>query len=85
DQRLQLVVRIDDPWQAEAWRSQLFGRTDAQWAADAVGRYEATAHRLLDDVLACPGIERLIVCGTSRLTLALCSELAQRQAEHEYY
>ena len=85
DQRLQLVVRIDDPWQAEAWRAQLFGRTDAQWAADAVGRYEVTAHRLLDDIVARPGVDRVIVCGTSRLTLALCSELAQRQAERDYY
>lgn len=85
DQRLELVVRIDDPWQAEAWRAQLFGRPDAQWAADAVGLYEVTAHRLLDDVLASPDIARLIVCGTSRLTLALCAELAQRQAERDYY
>jgi hypothetical protein len=85
DQRLQLVVRIDDPWQAEAWRAQLFGRTDAQWAADAVGLYEMTAHRLLDDIIARSGIERVIVCGTSRLTLALSSELAQRQAERDYY
>ncbi|MDZ7884103.1 MAG: hypothetical protein U5N53_14890 [Mycobacterium sp.] len=85
DQRLQLVVRIDDPWQAEAWRAQLFGRPDGQWAADAVGLYEVTAHRLLDDVLARPDIKRLIVCGTSRLTLALCSELAQRHAERDYY
>lgn len=85
DQRLQLVVRVDDPWQAEAWRARLFGRRDAQWAADAVGLYEVTAHRLLDDVLARPDIDRLIVCGTSRLTLAVCSELAQRQAERDYY
>lgn len=85
DERLQLVVRIDDPWQAEAWRARLFGRTDAQWAADAVGLYEVSAHRLLDDVTARPDIERVIVCGTSRLTLALCSELAQRQAERNYF
>ncbi|MGE0782349.1 RyR domain-containing protein [Mycolicibacterium sp.] len=85
DQRLQLVVRIDDPWQAEAWRARLFGRTDAQWAADAVGLYEVTAHRLLEDIVNRPDIEWVIVCGTSRLTLALCSELAQRQVERDYY
>jgi hypothetical protein len=39
-QRLPLIVRIDDPWLAEAWRAQQFGGSDTRWAADVVGKYE---------------------------------------------
>ncbi|MBO0677391.1 hypothetical protein JRC04_07940 [Mycolicibacterium sp. S2-37] len=83
-QRIPLIVRIDDPWQAMAWRAQHFG-AENRWAADAVGRYEVTARRLLDEVTAEPGIERVLVCGGSQLTLALCADMAQRQLEHDYY
>ena len=38
--RLPLIVRIDDPWQAESWRARQFGDADNQWVADAVGKYE---------------------------------------------
>jgi hypothetical protein len=87
DQRLPLTVRIDDPWQAEAWRAQKFGGKERQWAADALGKYEVTARRLIDDIVVDrkKNIQRIIVCGTSQLTLALCSDLAQRQLERELY
>ena len=49
--RVPLIVRIDDPWQAEAWRAQQFGGSDSRWAADAVGKYEVTARRLLEEVI----------------------------------
>jgi hypothetical protein len=83
--RLPLIVRIDDPWQAAAWRAQHFGGTQTAWAADAVGKYEVTAHRLLDRITAAPAIERLLVAGASQLTLALCADMAQRQLERDYY
>jgi hypothetical protein len=44
-----------------------------------------TARRLLDDIVGSPNIARIIVCGTSQLTLALCSDLAHRQVERDYY
>ena len=84
-QRLPLIVRIDDPWQAEAWRAQHFGGSETRWAADAVGKYEVTANQLLDRIIGRDDVRRILICGTSRLTLALCSDLAQRQLEYDYY
>ena len=84
-QRVPLIVRIDDPWQAEAWRAEHFGGSDNRWAADAVGKYEVTARQLLDRIIGTGSIRRILICGTSRLTLALCSDLAQRQLEKDYY
>ncbi|KUI03872.1 hypothetical protein AU190_04320 [Mycolicibacterium acapulense] len=84
-QRIPLIVRIDDPWQAIAWRAQHFGGAETRWAADTVGKYEVTARRLLDQIVADPQIERILVCGTSPLTLALCADMAQRQLEQDYY
>lgn len=84
-QRLPLIVRIDDPWQAAAWRAQHFGGAETRWAADAVGKYEVTARRLLDSITTDQSIERVLVCGTSQLTLALCADMAQRQVERDYY
>lgn len=84
-QRIPLIVRIDDPWQAEAWRAEHFGGSDTRWAADAVGKYEVTARQLLDRIVATGSTRRILVCGASRLTLALCSDLAQRQLEKNYY
>ena len=83
--RLPLTVRIDDPWQAEAWRSQHFGGSDTRWAADAVSKYEVTARRLLDQIIATRKVSRIIVCGTSPLTLALCADVSQRRLERAYY
>ncbi len=83
--RIPLIVRIDDPWQAEAWRAEHFGRSGARWAADAVGKYEVTARQLLDRTIESGSVRRIFVCGASRLTLALCSELGQRQLEKDYY
>ncbi len=84
-QRLPLIVRIDDPWLAGAWRAQQFGGSDTRWAADVVGKYEVTAGRLLDGIIATGTIERVFVCGTSQLTLALCADLTQRALERDFY
>ncbi|WP_264000779.1 RyR domain-containing protein [Mycobacterium intermedium] len=83
--RLPLIVRIDDPWLAEAWRAQQFGGSDIRWAADVVGKYEVTAGRLLDAIVATGNIRRVFVCGTSQLTLALCANLTQRALERDFY
>jgi hypothetical protein len=83
--RLPLIVRIDDPWQAESWRARQFGGTDTQWVADAVGKYEVTAIRLLDRIIEARQVTTIIVCGTSPLMLALCAELVRRRLESEYY
>jgi hypothetical protein len=73
NQRVPLIVRIDDPWLAEAWRAQQFGGSDTRWAADVVGKYVVTARRLLDSIISAKSINRVFVCGTSQLTLALCA------------
>ena len=84
-QRIPLIVRIDDPWQAEVWRAENFGGSETRWAADAVGKYEVTARQLLDRIIGTGSVRSILVCGASRLTLALCSDLAQRQLEKVYY
>ena len=84
-QRLPLIVRIDDPWLAEAWRAQQFGGSDTRWAADVVGKYEVTAGRLLDGIIAAGRTKRVFVCGTSQLTLALCADLTRRALERDFY
>jgi hypothetical protein len=84
-QRLPLIVRMDDPWLAEAWRAQQFGSSDTRWAADVVGKYEVTAGRLLDGIIASGRTKRVFVCGTSQLTLALCADLTQRALERDFY
>src|ERR1700744_4192896 len=84
-QRLPLIVRMDDPWLAQAWRAEQFGGSDTRWADDVVGKYEVTARRLLDNIIAANTIQRVFVCGTSQLTLALCADLTRRCLERDYH
>jgi hypothetical protein len=84
-ERLPLIVRIDDPWQAESWRAQQMGGSDTRWVADAVGKYEVTATRLIDRILAGGQVRKIIVCGSSPLTLAVCANVARREFERGYY
>ena len=84
-QRLPLTVRIDDPWQAEAWRAQQLGGSDTRWAADAVGKYEVSARWLLENIISTGATGHVFVCGTSELTLALCADLTRRKLEYDYY
>ena len=83
--RLPLIVRIDDPWQAESWRARQFGGAGTQWVADAIGKYEVTAIGLLDRIADAGDVTTVIVCGTSPLTLALCTEVVRRRLERDYY
>ena len=71
-------MRIDDPWLAEAWRDQQFGGSNTRWAADVIGKYAVTAGRLLDSIIANETIQRVFICGTSQLTLALCANMTRR-------
>ncbi len=89
--RLPVVVRIDDPWQAAAWRAEQFDRARSEavpagdrWARDTVGIYEVTARKLVDEITD-EGVEKIVICGTSQLTLALCAELAARQLDADYH
>lgn len=83
--RRPLTVRIDDPWQAEAWRRRQLGGSDSRWAGDAIGKYEVTAHRLIDRIVDEEHTDRIIVCGTTPLTLALCANLSRRRLERNFY
>ena len=88
-----MVVRIDDPWQAEYWRRTNSYRTEGktqsvQWMSDALSVYEVTAALLLDRILVGgprdptgPAFDRLVLVGHSPLALAVCADLAQRERE----
>jgi hypothetical protein len=82
--RIPLIVRIDDPWQAEAWLSRQSSGPETRWAPDAVGKYEVTARQLLDQILP-TRVGRILVCGTSNLTLALCANMVQHHRDRQYY
>jgi hypothetical protein len=84
-----MIVRIDDPWQAEYWRRTNAYRTpgsesSVRWISDALSVYEVTAELILDRIVD-PNLEssfdRLVVVGSSALALAVCAELAQRERE----
>lgn len=87
--RIPLTVRIDDPWQAEVWRRAL-ASTERRWVADAVGRNEITAAKLVRHLttrrgggLDPPGT--VVLCGLNPLTYALASEFAQVHRELGLY
>ena len=84
-----MIVRIDDPWQAEYWRRTNAYRTpgsesSVRWISDALSVYEVTAELILDRILD-PSLEqrfdRVVIVGSSALALAVCAELAQRERE----
>ena len=103
--RLPLTVRIDNPWQAEVWRRRFLESREPKrqgaltdptqnrrWVADAVGRYEITAAKVVRHLLT--GFEAVaninppttvLLCGLDPLTYALCSEFAQAHREQDLY
>ncbi len=92
--KMPLTVRIDDPWQAEVWRRSFLASTERYWVADAVGKYETTAAKLVRHMTFRPEIASItdhsapatvVLCGLYPLTYALASELAQLQREQEMY
>ncbi|GAA4758322.1 hypothetical protein [Gordonia alkaliphila] len=80
--RVPLIVRIDDPWHAEHWRRQLMTDKRSRWAADAVGRYDFTAARLVRNILEREEPPQVVYIGCSApLTYALLAEFAQYERE----
>jgi hypothetical protein len=82
-----MILRIDDPWQAEYWRRTNAYRTgergksaSVRWMSDALSVYEVTATLILDRILT-GAYDRLVLVGSSPLALAVCAELAQRERE----
>ncbi|KQX66299.1 hypothetical protein ASD06_08100 [Angustibacter sp. Root456] len=74
-----LVVRIDDPWQAEDWRRRHVVDAPAVFS-DTIGVFQVTARELLNHALRVRA-DRLVLIGSSALTLALLDELAQHRRE----
>ncbi len=91
--RIPLTVRIDDPWQAEVWRRSFLARAERCWVADAVGKYEVTAAKLVRHMASRPqtgltGVRAaptVVLCGLYPLTYAMVSELAQLEREQRLY
>ncbi|HZQ33156.1 MAG TPA: RyR domain-containing protein [Mycobacterium sp.] len=90
--RLPLIVRIDDPWQAEVWRRSFLANINQRWVADAVGRYEVTASKLVRHMTTkrqgAQGIDppsTVVLCGLHPLTYAMTSELAQLHRDQSLY
>ena len=89
DMAPRMIVRIDDPWQAEYWRRTKAYRTpgsgsSVRWISDALSVYEVTAELILDRILDTSleqRFARLVIVGSSPLALAVCAELAQRERE----
>ncbi len=80
-----LLVRIDDPWQAEYWRrGNTYQRTPegagVAWMCDAISPAEITA-RLLVHRLQQGFHDRVALVGASPLALAVCAELVQSARE----
>ena len=78
-----LVVRIDDPWQAEDWRRRHVVDDPAVFS-DTVGVFKVTARELLDHALG-QEADRLVLLGSSALTLALLDEVAQHRREEAVF
>lgn len=90
--RLPLTVRIDDPWQAEVWRRSFLANSERGWVADAVGRNEITAAKLVRHMTTQGGDagdleppKTVVLCGLYPLTYALASEFAQLRREQQLY
>lgn len=74
-----LVARIDDPRQADFWRSRQRGRS-SRWFEDALSAQESTALAVADQIFT-SGAHRVLLCGDSTLALAIALELARRSWE----
>lgn len=78
-----LLVRIDDPWQAEYWRRSHAYRpapTGVTWICDSLSPYEITS-AILVDRLAQGAHDRVALVGTSTLAQAICAEFSHRARE----
>ena len=71
-----LMVRIDDPWTAEAWRRERATEVRA-WLTDALSGFEQTARRVVA-LSGYAGGSPLVVVGRSRLALSVLAEVAHQ-------
>lgn len=74
------VVRVDDPWQVEDHRRTALDARYEPWVLEAVSIFETTARGVVDR-LTSAAADRLLVVGSTPLTLALLAELARRERE----
>ncbi|SFK33630.1 RyR domain-containing protein [Cellulomonas sp. KH9] len=75
-----LVVRFDDPWQAEDWRRRHLAIDEQGWLTDAVSAVELSAHatlRLVETTQA----HTVVVSGCSPFSVALLAAVTQRGRE----
>jgi hypothetical protein len=71
-----LMVRIDDPWTAEAWRRER--ATEVRpWLTDALSGFEQTARRVVA-LTGYVGGSPLLIVGRSRLALSVLAEVAHQ-------
>jgi len=80
DSPLRLVVRIDDPDQAEDWRRRWMSSGTSLWLPDAISAHELAADagvRRIEEL----GIRRVLLTGNSALSVALLKALARRARE----
>jgi Trk K+ transport system NAD-binding subunit len=74
-----LIARIDDPRHADLWRGQRIGASRL-WFEDALCPQETTARALVNQVFRA-NARQILLCGDSRLALAVLLELAHRAWE----
>jgi RyR domain len=90
--RLPLIVRIDDPWQAEVWRRSFLADAGRRWVPDSIGQFEITAAKLVrhitarrTDEAALVPPKTVVLCGMHPLTYAIACEFAQLERDQELY
>lgn len=72
-----LMVRIDDPWTAEAWRRERATEVRG-WLTDAISAFEQTARRVVEIAGYAVGSPLLLV-GRSPLALSVLAEVAHQR------
>ena len=82
-----VILRVDDPWQAEYWRRRgTFRRAERgqriAWATDALSSYEVTAGLVVRQLMA-GDYNPLVLAGSSPMALSICAELAQLKREED--
>jgi hypothetical protein len=78
-----VVVRIDDPWQAEDWRRSQIGTT-RDVLVDTIGIHQVTAQEIVDRAVA-RGSDCLVVVGSDLMALAVLDEVAAHKREQSVY
>ncbi|NCD18405.1 MAG: hypothetical protein EOL89_00210 [Actinobacteria bacterium] len=72
------LVRIENPWAAEEWRRSALDT--GGWIVDAISSYETTSYELLRQITNRKH-DRIILCGSGALALAVCEVASQVRRE----